>query len=161
MRVEQCRLQLCADRRLDRNYLSCLVRLYSAVEVFNLPDLPDLGVGVVNGSLWTISLELQSYQLALWLLLEPLLWAVLLLSIGLDPFCLIHFPEDSYGLFLSHMLLVNTLLLLGLIDSASLMRYIGSLFVLGALSSDWDFAEQLALARKPLLRPVFIFTSVN
>lgn len=161
MRAEQGRLQLCADRRLDRNYLSCLVRLHSAIQVFNPAGLPDLGVGVVNGSLWMISLELKSYQLALWLLLDPLLWAVMLLSIGLIPCCLLHFSDVLYGLYVFHMPLANTLFLLYMIDSARLMPYIGSLFVLAALSSDWDFVEQPALARNPSLRPVFIFTSIN
>jgi peptidoglycan/LPS O-acetylase OafA/YrhL len=82
-------------------------------------------------------------------LIHPLLWAALPLGIGLIPSRPLHLPDLSYGLYLFHMPLVNTFLLLGLSGAASRMPYLGGVFVLAAVS--WRFVEQPALARKPTL----------
>ena len=155
--MEQVWLQPCADLCLNRNSLLCRQRLDSAVQAFDPAKLLDLGVAVINGSLWTISLEMQSYQLAPWLLLELPVWAVLPLCIGLIPCFHPPLPDASYGLDVFQMPLVNVLF--GLSDSVSLVSYIGGSVLFAAVSL--NLVEQSSLARKPSLSPVSSLTCVN
>ena len=157
MRTELVWLQTCADLCLNRNSLLFRKRLYSAVQAFNSAKLLDLGVAVINGSLWTISSEMQSYELAPWLLLELPVWAVLPLRIGLIPCFHQHFPDSSCSLDVFHMPLVNALF--GLSDSVSLMSYIGGSVLLAAVSL--NLVKQSSLAWKSSLRPVSSLTCVN
>ena len=157
MRTEQVWLQPCGDLCLNRNSLLCRKRLYSAVQAFDPAKLLDMGVAVINGSLWTISLEMQSCQLAPWLFLELPVWVVLPLRIGLIPCFHQHLPDSSYSLDVFHMPLVNVLF--GLIDSVSLMYYIGGSVLFAAMSL--NLVKQSSLACKPSLRPVSSLTCVN
>ena len=157
MRTEQVWLQPCADLCLNRNNLLCRKRLYSAVQAFDPGKLLDLGVAVNNGSLWTISLEMQSYQLTPWLLLELPAWAVLPLRIGLIPCVHPHIPDASYSLDVFHMPLVDVLF--GLSDSVSLMSYIGGSVLFAAVSL--NLVKQSSLACKPFLRPMSSLTCLN
>ena len=141
MRTEQVWLQPWADLCLNRNSLLCRKRLYSAVQPVDPAHVLDLGGAVINGSLPTISLEMQSYQLAPCLLLELPVWAVLPLRIGLIPCFHPHLPDASYSLDVFHMPLVDVLF--GLSDSVCLMSYIGGSVLFAAVS--------LNLVKHPLL----------
>lgn len=75
----------------DVHFWYWLIGQVSFVQFYNPNFLPDFGVGVLNGSLWTISIELQFYILTpvvFWLVSNSKTWSIIVFGffIGLNAF---------------------------------------------------------------------------
>ena len=83
-------------------------------------------------------------------LLEPLLWAVLPIGVGLIPWRGATLPDLSYGLYLFHMPVINALLHAGQAGARSGLPFVVAVVALALIS--WYGVEKPALALKPRLQ---------
>lgn len=83
-------------------------------------------------------------------LFQPLVWAALPIGVGLIPQRISHMPDLSYGLYLFHMPVINTLLVTGHKGSSSGLPFFLAIVPLAVIS--WFAVEKPCLAMKPRLQ---------